>query len=42
VVKLKFLVGLARRLTETIGTSNRPPVREQLGHLAAQAGMSRR
>ena len=39
VVKLKFLVGLARRLTETIGTSNMPPVREQLGRLAAQAGM---
>jgi 4-hydroxyphenylacetate 3-monooxygenase len=39
VVKLKFLVGLAHRLTETIGTSNMPPVREQLGLLAAQAGM---
>jgi 4-hydroxyphenylacetate 3-monooxygenase len=39
VVKLKFLVGLARRLTETIGTSSMPPVREQLGLLAAQAGM---
>jgi 4-hydroxyphenylacetate 3-monooxygenase len=39
VVKLKFLVGLARRLTETIGTSNMPAVREQLGRLAAQAGM---
>jgi 4-hydroxyphenylacetate 3-monooxygenase len=39
VVKLKFLVGLARRITETIGTSNMPPVREQLGLLAAQAGM---
>jgi len=33
------LVGLARKLTETIGTSNMPPVREQLGRLAAQAGM---
>ena len=39
VVKLKFLVGLARRLTETIGTANMPAVREQLGRLAAQAGM---
>jgi 4-hydroxyphenylacetate 3-monooxygenase len=39
VVKLKFLVGLAHRLTETIGTSNMPPVREQLGLLAGQAGM---
>ena len=39
VTKLKFLVGLARRATETIGTANMPPVREQLGRLAAQAGM---
>jgi 4-hydroxyphenylacetate 3-monooxygenase len=39
VVKLKFLVALARRLTESIGTVNMPPVREQLGRLAAQAGM---
>jgi 4-hydroxyphenylacetate 3-monooxygenase len=39
VVKLKFLVGLAHKLTETIGTSNMPQVREQLGRLAANAGM---
>jgi 4-hydroxyphenylacetate 3-monooxygenase len=39
VVKLKFLVGLARKLTETIGTSNMPQVREQLGRLAANVGM---
>ncbi len=39
VIKLKFLVGLARKLTETIGTSNMPQVREQLGRLAANAGM---
>jgi 4-hydroxyphenylacetate 3-monooxygenase len=39
VVKLKFLVALARRLGEAIGTINMPPVREQLGLLAAQAGM---
>lgn len=38
-VKIKFLVGLARRITETIGTTDMPPVREQLGILAAQAGM---
>lgn len=38
-VKLKFLVGLARRMAETIGTIGIPSVREQLGHLAAQAGM---
>jgi 4-hydroxyphenylacetate 3-monooxygenase len=39
VVKLKFLVGLAHKLTEAIGTSNMPQVREQLGRLAANAGM---
>ena len=39
VIKLKFLVGLARRLTETIGTSNMPQVREHFGQLAANAGM---
>ena len=32
-VKMKFLVALARRLTESIGTVNMPPVREQLGCL---------
>ncbi len=39
VVKLKFLVGLAHKLTETIGTSNMPQVREHLGKLAANVGM---
>jgi 4-hydroxyphenylacetate 3-monooxygenase len=38
-VKMKFLVGLAHRITEAIGTTNMPPVREQLGMLAAQASM---
>lgn len=38
-VKIKFLVGMARRLTDMIGTSGMPPVREQLGRLAAQAAM---
>src|SRR5229473_4884857 len=38
-VKIKFLAGLARRLTESIGTTNIPSVREQLGYLAAQAAM---
>jgi 4-hydroxyphenylacetate 3-monooxygenase len=38
-VKIKFLIGLARRITESIGTVNMPPVREQLGYLAAHAGM---
>lgn len=36
-VKLRFLVGLAHKIAEAIGTSTMPPVREQLGALAAQA-----
>jgi len=36
-VKFKFLVGLARRICETIGTAKMPPVAETLGLLAAQA-----
>jgi 4-hydroxyphenylacetate 3-monooxygenase len=38
-IKIKFLVGLARRITEAIGTTEIPSVREQLGTLAAQASM---
>jgi len=38
-VKLKFLVGLAHKITEAIGTTGMPQVREQLGALAASAGM---
>src|SRR3954467_8005951 len=38
-VKIKFLTGLAHRLTEAIGTTAMPPVREQLGFLAAQVAM---
>src|SRR6476660_5886420 len=38
-VKIKFLTGLAHRLTEAIGTNAMPPVREQLGFLAANVGM---
>lgn len=38
-VKLRFLVGIARKLTDTIGTTDMPPVRDQLGRLAAQAAM---
>lgn len=38
-VKIKFLVALARKITEAIGTTNIPQVREQLGMLAAHAGM---
>jgi 4-hydroxyphenylacetate 3-monooxygenase len=36
-VKLKFLVGLARLVAETIGTVNMPPVADALGRMAAQA-----
>jgi 4-hydroxyphenylacetate 3-monooxygenase len=39
LAKSKFLVGVARRLAETIGTASMPPVRETLGNLAAQAAM---
>lgn len=39
LVKLRFLVGLAHKITEAIGTINYPSVRETLGELAAQVGM---
>jgi 4-hydroxyphenylacetate 3-monooxygenase len=38
-VKIKFLLGLARRLTEAIGTTKIPSVSEKLGFMAAQAAM---
>src|SRR3981189_1470095 len=38
-VKIKFLLGLARRLTEVIGTTKIPSVSEKLGTMAAQASM---
>jgi 4-hydroxyphenylacetate 3-monooxygenase len=38
-VKCMFLAGLARRITEAIGTTTMPPVAEQLGIIAAQTGM---
>src|SRR5215831_4808967 len=38
-VKIKFLAGVARRLAETIGIAGMPPVREELGWIAAQAAM---
>jgi 4-hydroxyphenylacetate 3-monooxygenase len=38
-VKVAFLAGLARRITEAIGTTKIPSVAEQLGAIAAQAGM---
>ncbi len=37
-VKLTFLAGLARRLTEAIGTTKIPSVAEQLGLLSAEVG----
>jgi 4-hydroxyphenylacetate 3-monooxygenase len=39
LVKLRFLVGLARKIAETIGTIGYPQVRETLGELAAHVGM---
>ena len=39
MIKVRFLVGIARRIADTIGTSTMPPVRETLGKLAAQAAM---
>jgi 4-hydroxyphenylacetate 3-monooxygenase len=38
-VKLRFLVGLARRIAEINGILNFPQVRESLGQLAAETGM---
>jgi 4-hydroxyphenylacetate 3-monooxygenase len=38
-VKARFLVGVAARLADTIGTRAMAPVRETLGKLAAQAAM---
>jgi 4-hydroxyphenylacetate 3-monooxygenase len=38
-VKVAFLAGLARRITEAIGTTKIPSVAEQLGTMAAQVGM---
>ncbi len=38
-VKLKFLLGIARRIAEVNGTTGFPQVRETLGQLAAEAAM---
>jgi 4-hydroxyphenylacetate 3-monooxygenase len=38
-VKLRFLVGLARGIAQTIGTINFPPVVDTLGKLASQAAL---
>jgi 4-hydroxyphenylacetate 3-monooxygenase len=39
MVKMKFLIGLAHKITETNGTTQFPQVRETLGQLAAQGAM---
>lgn len=39
MVKTRFLLGVARKITETIGTINLPPVREKLGWLSAKVAM---
>lgn len=39
MVKMRFLVGIARMITETNGVMNFPPVREKLGQLASEAYM---
>lgn len=39
MVKLRFLVGLAHKITEINGTNGFPQVKEMLGQLAAEAGM---
>jgi 4-hydroxyphenylacetate 3-monooxygenase len=39
MIKLRFLVGLALRITEVNGTNSFPQVREMLGQLAAEAEM---
>jgi 4-hydroxyphenylacetate 3-monooxygenase len=39
MVKMKFLIGLAHKITETNGTTHFPQVREALGQLAAQGAM---
>lgn len=38
MVKLRFLVGLARKITEAIGTFSFPQVRETLGELSSEVG----
>jgi 4-hydroxyphenylacetate 3-monooxygenase len=39
MVKLRFLAGVAKKIAETNGIINFPPVREILGQLAAEAAM---
>lgn len=39
LVKMRFLVGIARRTAEVNGTIGLPPVRDMLGQLAAEVGL---
>ena len=39
-VKMKFLLAIARRITETVGTIKMPAVRERLGQMASQIGVA--
>lgn len=39
LVKMRFMAGLARRITETIGTINFPPVQQSLGWLSMKVTM---
>jgi 4-hydroxyphenylacetate 3-monooxygenase len=39
MVKLRFLMGIARKIAETNGTIALPPVRDMLGQLAAEAAL---
>ncbi len=39
MVKMRFLLGLARRITDVNGTTSFPQVRETLGNLAAECAM---
>jgi 4-hydroxyphenylacetate 3-monooxygenase len=39
VVKMRFLVALAHKMTEVLSTTNFPQVKEKLGQLAAEVGL---
>jgi 4-hydroxyphenylacetate 3-monooxygenase len=39
MVKMRFLAGLARRVSETLGTFDMPPVKSKLGYISAHATM---
>jgi 4-hydroxyphenylacetate 3-monooxygenase len=39
MVKMRFLTGVARRITETLGTFDMPPVKTKLGYISAHATM---